>query len=169
MTPHGLVPVIRDGDLVVWESCAILRYLAARYGDGGNFWPSDPVRRATVDMWAEWGKTSFARDFTAPIFGSRVRTPAKDRDVAALDRALVHFAGLMDILEARLEGHDFVCGGDLTLADIVIGHVLFRYYEIDIPRGDHPGVRRYYDRLTSRPAYRDHVMVSYDILKAEGA
>jgi len=68
MTPHALVPVLRDDEVVIWESCAILRYLAARYSDGGAFWPHDPVARAGVDMWAEWGKTSFCTSFTAPIF-----------------------------------------------------------------------------------------------------
>ena len=45
LSPHGLVPVLKDGDTVIWESCAILRYLAAQYGDGGAFWPSDPAER----------------------------------------------------------------------------------------------------------------------------
>jgi glutathione S-transferase len=169
MSPHGLVPVMRDGDLVVWESCAILRYLAAQYGDGGAFWPTDPAERAGVDMWAEWGKTTFARDFTAPIFWSRVRTPAKDRDAAALDAALARFSRWLDILEAQLSNRDYVCGDALSLADIVIGHVLYRYYDIDIPRGDHSVARAYYDRLALRPAYRDHVMLSYDMLRAKGA
>ena len=72
MNPHGLVPTLKDGDVAIWESCAILRYLAARYGDGGAFWPADPVARAPVDMWAEFGKNEMAQAFTAPIFWSRV-------------------------------------------------------------------------------------------------
>src|SRR6056297_3382256 len=80
MSPHGLVPVLKDGDIVVWESCAILRYLAAAYGDGGAFWPADPAARAPVDMWAEWGKVSFASAFVVPIFWARVRTAAARRD-----------------------------------------------------------------------------------------
>ena len=57
----------------------------------------------------------------------------------------------------------------IGLADIVCGHVLYRYFDIDIPRRDFPLVRAYYDRLTERPAFRDHVMVSYEALRAEGA
>lgn len=168
MNPNGLIPVLRDGDLVIWESCAILRYLAARYGDGGAFWPADPAERAPVDQWAEWGKVSFCSNFTVPIFWARVRTAAADRDEDALAGALRHFETRLDILDARLAGRDFVCGDDLSLADIVIGHVLWRYYDIDIPRPGHPNVAAYAARLATRPAYREHVMVSYDPLRAEG-
>ena len=156
MNPHGLVPTLKDGDLLIWESCAILRYLASKYGDGGAFWPSDPATRAHVDMWAEWGKVNFARDFTVPIFWARVRTAAKDRDMSTLTAALAWFDGLLGQLEAQLGRNPYVAGADFTLADIVIGHVLFRYYDIDIPR-------------QPRPAFREHVMVSYETLRAKGA
>jgi len=73
---------------LVWESCAILRYLATAYGDGGPFWPADPRERARVDMWAEWAKQELCTRFTTPIFWSRVRTAASDRDEAALAQAL---------------------------------------------------------------------------------
>lgn len=164
MSPHGLVPVIRDGDLVVWESCAILRYLAARYGDGGAFWPADSVARAPVDMWAEWGKTSFCTAFTGPIFWARVRTAAADRDEAALARGLAGFDRALGILEEQIGAGPYVCGA-FSLADIVIGHVLFRYFEIDIPRAGRPGIAAYYDRLKARPAFAEHVMVDYAPLR----
>ncbi len=169
MNPHGLVPTIRDGDLVLWESCAILRYLAAKYGDGGAFWPADPAARARVDMWAEWGKAHFARDFTGPIFWARVRTAAVARDEAALTLALDRFDGYLGRLEAQLGDSPYVMGADFTLADVVIGHVLFRYYDIDIPRRSRPVIDAYYARLQSRTAFREHVMVSYEVLRAEGA
>ena len=169
MNPNGLVPVLRDGDLVMFESCAILRYLAARYGDGEAFWPADPVARARIDVWAEWGKTSFCTAFAGPIFWSRVRTPADRRDGAALTRALEAFEGRLDILEGQIGRGAFVCGPELTLADIVIGHILYRWFDIDVPRRPRPVVEAYYDRLRARAAYQQHVMVSYEALRAEGA
>ena len=168
LNPHGLVPVVQDGDVVVWESCAILRYLAARYGDGGAFWPADPAARARVDMWAEWAKTTFLPDFTGPIFWARVRTPAAQRDEAALTRAVARFETRLDALEAQLGGQAYLCGA-FSLADIVAGHVLYRWFTIDVPRRPRPAVEAYYQRLTGRPAFREHVMVSYDSLRVEGA
>lgn len=165
MNPNGLVPVLRDGDLTLFESCAILRYLAGRYG-GAPFWPEDPVARAPVDMWAEWGKTTFARDFTGPIFWAVVRTPPSRRDPAALERAMKVHDRNIAILEARLAGGPWVMGTDFTLADIVIGHVLYRYFTIEVARPDRPVLAAYYRRLTERPAYAEHVMVSYQPLRA---
>lgn len=161
MSPHGVVPVLRDGEVVVWESCAILRYLAARYGDGGAFWPADPVERAPVDMWAEWGKVTFAAAFILPIFWARVRTPARERNEAALAAAIKRFDGLLGLLETQLGDSPYVLGADFTLADIVVGHILFRWFEIDVPRPPRPVIERYYATLCARPAYRAHVMVDF--------
>ncbi|MEM8752673.1 MAG: glutathione S-transferase family protein [Pseudomonadota bacterium] len=169
INPHGLVPALVDGDLSVFESSAILRYLAARYASGGPFWPEDAAARARIDKWAEWAKTTLAPAFTAPIFWSRVRTPAAERDEAALAAAIGRFEDHLASLAVALCDKPFICGGDLTLADIVAGHVLFRYFDIDIPRSPPPAIRDYYDRLCERPAYREHVMVSYEPLRAEGA
>jgi glutathione S-transferase len=169
MNPHRKVPVLCDGDLVIWESTAILRYLAARYGDGGAFWPADPALRAPVDMWAEWGKTTLTAGFTHPIFWPRVRTPANQRDEAALAAAITAFDGHLVRLADQLGEQPCICGGTLTAADIVAGHLLYRWFTIDIPRAANPTVEAYYDRLTRRPAYRDTVMISYDALRVEGA
>ena len=72
----------------------------------------------------------------------------------------------MAILEARLGDNPWVMGADFTLADIVIGHVLYRYFTIEIARPDRPVLAAYYQRLTERPAYAEHVMVSYEPLRA---
>ena len=169
MNPRGLVPVLRDGDLVMWESCAILRYLAGRYGDGGVFWPADPVARAHVDMWAEFGKNELSQAFTVPIFWSRVRTAAKDRDAAALTAAIARFEGLLDVVEGQLTDKAYITGDALTAADITIGHLLYRWFDIDIPRRPRPALEAYYQRLAERPAFRTHVMVDYAPLRVTGA
>lgn len=169
MNPNGTVPTLKDGDLILWESCAILRYLAARYGDGGAFWPTDPVARAKVDQWAEWAKITAATEFTVPIFWARVRTAAADRDETALERAIHRYEKRLDILADQIGDSGFVIGDDFTLADIIAGHVLFRWFDMDIPRKPRPRIEGYYQRLTERAAFRDHVMISYEVLRAEGA
>ena len=169
MNPHGRVPVLQDGSLILWESCAILRYLAARYGDGGAFWPADPAARARIDMWAEWGKGTLVAAFSQPIFWARYRTPAARRDVAALTAALARFEGLLDLLEAQIGDAPWLCGPEFTLADIAAGHIFYRWFTLDVPRRPRPGVEGWYARLAARPAFADHVMIPYEALKAEGA
>lgn len=165
MNPNGLVPVLRDGDLVLFESAAILRYLGSRYGCF-PFWPEDPVARAPVDMWAEWAKTTLTRDFNVPVFWAVVRTAPSKRDPEALVAALIRLDASLDILEARIGDGPWLMGADFTLADIACGHTLYRYYTIDIPRRTRPRLDAYYQRLTQRPAFAAHVMVSYEPLRA---
>ncbi len=79
---------------------------------------------------------------------------------------MARLTGLLRIADDRLSDRPYLAGDALTVADIVLGHVLFRYHDMDIERPDLPNVAAYYRRLTERPAYRDHVMVSYDELRA---
>nr|WP_183488681.1 glutathione S-transferase family protein [Martelella radicis] len=166
MNPNGLVPVLKDGDdgEALFESAAICRYLAARYGSDA-FWPKDPAARAHVDKWAEWAKLTAASAFTMPIFWPAVRLPEKDRDPEAIARALLAFDRLLGIAEAELKRHAFLAGDDFTLADIMFAHILYRYYTMEIERPSRPTVEAYYAAMTERPAYRTHVMVSYDSLR----
>lgn len=165
MNPNGTVPVLRDGDgPPLWETGAILRYLAGRYG-AAPFWPGEGTARAHVDRWAEWAKINVTLGFTAPIFWRVVRTAPSKRDPAAIGAAAAKLGGLLDIAEAQLSRGAFLAGDDLTLADVQFGHVLYRYFDIPITRRDRSALRRYYDALTERPAFREHVMVPYEELR----
>jgi glutathione S-transferase len=167
MNPNGTVPVLRDdGGEPLWETGAILRYLASRYGDA-PFWPRDMIGRTRVDKWAEWSKINVALNFTAPTFWRVVRTAPQDRDPAAITAALGLLDASLRIAEDRLTRHAHLAENAFTLADVQFGHVLFRYFDIAIQRPDHRALRRYYDRLTERPAFREHVMVSYEELRVE--
>lgn len=165
MNPNGTVPVLQDGDSgPLWETGAILRYLADRYGTN-EFWPKDNQSRASVDKWAEWSKLNIAMGFMAPIFWRVVRTAPSKQDHGAIERAIAHLDHFLDIAEMQLSTRSFIAGDTFTLADIQFGHVLFRYFDISIARKERPHLRRYYDALTSRSAYREHVMIDYEELR----
>jgi glutathione S-transferase len=166
MNPNGVIPVVRDGDgEPLWETGAILRYLAGRYGDGGSFWPADPVQRVRVDKWAEWAKLNVSNQFTVEIFWRVVRTAPRDRDPAAIRAAIQALGQRFDIAEARLAENRYLAGAEFSLADIQFGHILFRYFDIVIDRPDRPVLARYYRSLIERPAFREHVMVPYEELR----
>ena len=167
MNPNGTVPVLRDGDgPPLFETGAILRYLASRYGAGDAFWPSDAAARAAVDQWAEWAKINVSLNFTVPIFWQLVRTAPKDRDAAVIARGLTALNRYLDTAEPRLARHAHLVGDAFTLADIQLGHLLYRYYDVPLERTERPALAAYYERLQARPAYREHVMVSYEELGA---
>ena len=165
MNPNGTVPTIVDGDgQALWESGAILRYLANRYASD-PFWPKDPIKRADVDRWAEWSKVSVQMSFNAPIFWPVLRLPPEQCDTESVTRAITKFEEKLRIAQDKLTHHQFLTGNELTLADIQFGHILYRYFELEISRAELPEIRRYYDMLTARPQYQKHVMISFDELR----
>jgi glutathione S-transferase len=164
LNPHGLVPVLRDGEVVVWESHAILRYLAARYG-AEPFWSPDPARRATADGWMDWSQTALQPAFLTGVFWGGYRTPEALRDEQAVAAALERTHRLMARLEAQLERRDYLLGEALSLADIPVGTHLYRYFGMEIDRPALPCVEAWYERLKARPAYAEHVMVPFGDLE----
>jgi glutathione S-transferase len=160
MNPHGKVPVIDDDGTVIWESHAILRYLAARYGRK-SFWHDDAAERSLSDRWMDWSHTTLQPDFLVGVFWGFYRTPKAQRDLPAIknkvDLCSRHFA----LLDRHLTNRTFILGSTLTLADIPIGTSLYRYFNLDIDRPSVPNVEAWYQRLQDRPAFRQHVMVPF--------
>ena len=164
LNPNRTVPVIQDGlTAPLWETGSILRYLASKYGNE-SFWPKELLKRTEVDKWAEWSKINIALGFTAPVFWRVIRTSAKDQNLAAIQSAVTALECKMLIAENQLQNQEFLAGDKFSLADIQFGHILFRYFDIDIVRSEMPALADYHSRLCERSAYKEHVMVSYEEL-----
>ena len=163
MNPHGRVPVIDDDGVVVWESHAILRYLAARSGNE-LFWHEDPGQRSLADRWMDWSQSSLQPDFLLGIFWGFYRTPEAQRNQAAIARKIERCAHHFQLLDRILADRDFMLGGELSLADIPIGTNLYRYFNLEIERPEIPRVEAWYERLQERPGFRKHVMVPFQEL-----
>ena len=168
MNPMGRVPVIEDGDITLFESQAILRYLAARHG-AEALWPADAVARAPVDQWMEWSKTSVAPTVIYKVFWQMIRVTKAERNQPLVDEGVAELRQLMAIADARLGRHEWLVGDTMTLADISFGTNLYRYFTVDFERADLPNLQAYYDRLCARPAYAENVMVSFESLRVPGS
>ena len=158
--PHGRVPVIDDDGVVVWESQAILRYLAARFG-AEIFWHEDPGQRSQTDRWMDWSQSSLQPDFLLGIFWGFYRTPEAQRNQPAIAKKIERCAHHFRLLDRVLADRPFMLGEELSLADIPIGTNLYRYFNLDIERPEIPHVEAWYERLQERPGYRKHVMVPF--------
>ena len=163
LNPHGRVPTLCDGETTVWESNAIVRYLAARYS-AGKMWPEDPAERAYADQWMEWAQTRLYPDFNR-LFWLSVRTPAGEQDESKIQQTLSRLNGCYEILDRQLNGRDFVAGADLTIADIPSGATLYRYFAMPVERPELRNIAKWYERLSKRDAYRECVMVPFDDLR----
>jgi glutathione S-transferase len=143
MNPNREIPTICDDSLVLWESHAIVRYLAQSYGQG-KLWPLNPAERAVSDQWMEWCK-SHAFPAVFPLFLSTVRTEPEKRDMAAIAAKAEEAGKLLRILDDRL-------------GDIPLGAVIYRYFNVDVDRPALNNISAWYDKLCTRPAFQQHVM-----------
>ena len=127
LNPNGMVPVIEDGDFVLWESNSIIRYLAAQYG-GDALYPANPKTRARVDQWIDWQATDLNRSWSYAFMALARHSPAH-QDAASIDASRRAWAFYMGILDARLAATKaYVAGDAFTLADIAIGLSVNRWF-----------------------------------------
>jgi glutathione S-transferase len=164
LNPNARVPVIEDGNQVVWESHAIVRYLAARYGADG-LWPLDPFVRSMSDRWMDWTLADLQPAFIGGVFWGFYRTPESQRNWTAIRQSVGRCSSLFRLLDRHLTGRTFLAGEHLTIGDIVAGVHLYRYFELAIERPVIPNVEAWYARLAARPAYRDHVMIPFEDMR----
>ncbi|HEV7293172.1 MAG TPA: glutathione S-transferase family protein [Devosia sp.] len=162
LNPNGLVPVLQDGELTLWESHAIVRYIAAAYGEG-SIWPRDVNERAAVDQWTDWTATTFQPAWLG-LFWALVRTPPEQHNHAAIDRSHRRTLAALHILEGVLQKQNYLGGEELSYADIVAGVALYRWFTMPVLRPSMPGVEHWYALLQQRPAFRSAVMVDYSEL-----
>lgn len=162
MNPNGRVPTLRDGDLIVWESHAVVRYLGGAYGSGLLF-PIDPRERAVVDQWTDWTATTFQPAWIS-VFWLLVRTPAAQHDKTAIDKAIKASIRCYRMLDERLAQTPCLGGEQLTYADIVAGASLYRWMTMPIDRPAMPNVEAWHARLNERAAFRKAICVPYEEL-----
>jgi glutathione S-transferase len=126
LNPNGLIPTIEDDGFALWESNAIVRYLAAKYG-AGTLYPLELHVRASADRWMDYAEVRLARYY--------------------------------GILDAELATRPFIAADHLTIGDIPLGMMTYRYFHLPLQRPALDHVQAWYERLAKRPAFRRHVML----------
>ncbi|MEM7746174.1 MAG: glutathione S-transferase family protein, partial [Pseudomonadota bacterium] len=148
MNPNGRVPVMKDGDLVMFESGAIARYLCEKYGSA-PFWPDALEDRARLDVWCEWVKATLAPLWAQPIFWSLLKFPPGEGG-ETVQAAAEQVKPLFRILDQRIGEGPWLAGEDFTFGDLWAGHLLYRYAELTFDKAVTPNLDAYYQRLTER-------------------
>jgi len=151
MNPNSLVPTIDDDGFVLWESHAIVRYLAAKHG-AGTLWPVDLKQRADSDRWMDWAYT-FQASLRA-VFWGLVRTPPEKRDPKAIEEGRKRCGELLAIPDQALAHKPYFVGNSLTIGDIPLGCHVHLWMRLPIERPSHPNLERWFERLCARPAYQ---------------
>jgi glutathione S-transferase len=154
MNPNGLIPVLIDGDFVLWESNSICRYIATKLG-AAELLPDEPQARARVEQWMDWQagelNNSWRTAFMALVRGQPATREAVAQSVASWNRHM----GLLDAQLAHTGA--YVCGSGFTLADIVLGLSAQRWKNAPIERVELPAVQAWLQRLSARPGFAEFV------------
>ena len=151
MNPNSLVPTIEDDGFVLWESHSIVRYLCAKHA-AGTLWPTDLKARADAERWMDWA-FSFQNAMRA-VFWGLIRTPPEKRDAKAIEEGRNRSAALLAVPERTLSQRPYLGGEAFTMADIPLGCEVQRWMRVPIERPPFPAVQAWFDRLSSRPAFK---------------
>ncbi len=155
LNPNGLMPALEDGDYVLWESTAIMQYLASQQ-PGRPLWPEDPKAQADVSRWLSWRLAHWGPTCGIFTFQNMVKqlSGGGDPDAAELAKGGEAMAKYGRVLDEHLKGKSFLAGDHLTLADIAIGSWLTYRSEAEMPIGDFKEILRWHESLESRDAWR---------------
>ena len=159
LNPNGRVPMIEDGDFVLWESNAIVRYLAARYGSDTSWYQRDVYVRAQADKWMDWTTSTFAGPFR-DLFWGMLRTPAEQQDWVLINGASKTCAELLSIVDQALSEKPYLSGDEIGMGDIPLGSFIYAWFEMPLERPSMPNLEAWYERLKLRPCYRGAVMTA---------
>ncbi|MGY6275270.1 glutathione S-transferase family protein [Methylomonas sp. MgM2] len=162
MNPNGRIPVLADDGFVIWESNSIVRYLCATYSQN-HLWLESPAERSLADRWMDWELATFQDDFL-DLFWGFYRTPEVLRNQQRIQQAAERCEKHLALLDAHLASQAFLAGDAFTMGDIPVATSLYRYFEMGVPTPEIPNVRRWYQALTKRKAYRENIMVPFNEL-----
>ncbi|EAM7069875.1 glutathione S-transferase family protein [Salmonella enterica] len=159
MNPNGLVPLLKDDEtnLLLWESNAIVRYLAAQYGQN-RLWVDNPARRAEGEKWMDWANQTLSPAHRVILMGL-VRTPPEKRDQAAIEAGIEKCDSLFALLDDALARQTWFSGDSFGTGDIAIAPFVYNLLNVGLSWAPRPNLERWYQQLTERPAFRKVVMI----------
>ena len=154
LNPNGKVPVLSDGDVTIWESHAIMAYLAAKAGS--DLWPSDTARQIEIMRWLLWDTAHFSRHAGTLYFENFFRPTADMGDPKrdAIDEATGFFKRFAGVLNAHLSGRRYLVHDTLSIADFGAASVLPTAREAQLPLDEFPEITRWHDQLMALPAWK---------------
>jgi glutathione S-transferase len=155
LNPNGLIPTLEDGEFVLWESGAIMRYLASKYDEGGIY-PFDLQTRAIADQWDAWHTTTI-RPAMMPLLGAFFTVP-DHRFPRQIEKARRECAELWRVVDNNLADRTYMTGDRFNIGDIPVGVHAYRWFNSPIERPSMPNLEAWYRRLCERPAFQRVLM-----------
>jgi glutathione S-transferase len=159
LNPNKKMPVLEDDGFVLWESNAIMQYLASKKPEAGVL-PSDPRRRADVSRWQFWETAHWDPSCATLIFERMLKQVLGQGDPSAaqIEKGEQEVRRFAAVLNGWLVGRRYLCGDHLTLADFSVGAWLNYAERAQYPIGDFREIERWYAGLIDLPAWRESIV-----------
>ena len=156
LNPTGRTPTLVDGDLKLWESNAIMQYVAAKTANA--LWPNDARARADITRWQCWQLAHWGSEACQPLTFNRFVKKLLNLgppDEAAIAKATEAFHKEAMVLDAHVAKQSYLVGKDLTLADFAVAAPLFYAKQSEMPLEPYPNARRWFERVSALPCWRE--------------
>jgi glutathione S-transferase len=158
LNPNGLVPTVKDGDLIMWESNTICRYLASTRSGGERLYPRDPAARTHVERWMDWQLSVIGAPMGALLQGL-IRSTPETRDAGAIETARRRAIAAWEIIDDAVSTQPYLGGQSLSLAEIALGTHIYRWFNYPIERPEMKNLRAWYARFYERPGFKNHIVM----------
>lgn len=154
INPNGKVPALTDGDVKIWESNAVMCYLADKAGS--DFWPRDQ-RAVEIIRWLSWDAVHFSRHASTFTFQNVIKPHfgLGAPDARALEEATGFFLQFAAVLDAHLKGRRYVVGDAPSVADFALASHLPTANLAKLPLDGFAEIQRWHGRLNELSAWRD--------------
>ncbi|AOM40719.1 glutathione S-transferase family protein [Xenorhabdus hominickii] len=157
MNPNAVIPCLQEDDFILWESNAIVRYLAAKFGKD-SLYPADLRERASIEKWMDWVGCNLFPPIKQFMINF-VRTPEDQRDPKILTQILGEIEKLLKIVDDTLNHQQYLSGEKFGMVDIALAPLVYLWLNVEIERPSLPNLERWYQLLTKRPAFQKIVMI----------
>lgn len=155
INPTGRTPALVDGDFKLWETLAIMQYVAGKKPNA--LWPNDARTRADITRWQSWNLAHWNRDACVPLLFERFvkkMLNLGEPDQAVIAKGAEGFAKEAGMLNAHLAKHKHLLGDTLTIADFAVASPLFYAKQAELPLQSYPHIRSWFERVTVLPCWQ---------------
>jgi len=157
INPTGRTPALVDGDFKLWETLAIMQYVASKKPNAA--WPNDARVRADIASWQSWNLAHWIRDAWSPVLFERfvknniLKLGPPDEAIVA--KGVAAYEKEAKMLDAHLTNQKYLVGGALTVADFAVAATLFYAKEAQLPLAPYSHIRGWFERVSALPCWRD--------------
>lgn len=156
LNPNGRVPVLEDGERVIWESAAIMVHLASKAGS--DMWPLHDVhKQVEIVRWLSWDASDYGVSTGTYYFENFIKPNllGAPPDQSAIDAVTRRLHDSARVLDAHLANNEYLVGSSLTIADFVVAVLLPMANEIGLPVERYSNIQRWGAALMKLEAWRD--------------